>query len=222
MAYVPTTGWIRNTTIQDNITFHKHFEDKWYQEVVDACELEEDILNLPQNHEFLIEQNGSNISGGQNQRLALARAAYSRSDIYVLDNPLSAVDRKTANLIYRKLLGPNGILNNSTRIIVSNDPQLLNDADCILQIKDFNVTQINRTTCTIEPTADIIYATATTEINSCRSSQEIKNQSQPLVNYLEWGDTDPNIKYISEGGLINLLVGVTFTVGSVGKINYPV
>lgn len=62
---------------------------------------------------FLLQ--GINLSGGQKQRISLARATYQNADIYILDDPLSAVDAHVGKHIFDKVLGPNGLLKSKVR-----------------------------------------------------------------------------------------------------------
>lgn len=81
-----------------------------YARVVAACALEHDIDALPAGDATEIGERGINLSGGQKARLALARAAYSRPVIALLDDPLSAVDPKVAKTLFSECIGPSGIM----------------------------------------------------------------------------------------------------------------
>lgn len=80
----------------DNICFGKPLREAWFNEVLKACALDIDIEKLPSGFNTVLAEKGSNLSGGQRSRIALARAIYANSDIYLLDDPLSAVDPKVA------------------------------------------------------------------------------------------------------------------------------
>ncbi|KAA6383294.1 MAG: putative Multidrug resistance-associated protein [Streblomastix strix] len=92
IAYCPQTPWINNNTIRGNITFGSEYEEKKYNEIVHVCALEPDFKILPAGDITAIGEKGVNLSGGQKARIQLARAVYSDRDIYILDDPLSAVD----------------------------------------------------------------------------------------------------------------------------------
>lgn len=81
-----------------------------YARVVSACALDHDIEALPAGDATEIGERGINLSGGQKARLALARAAYSRPVIALLDDPLSAVDPKVAKTLFSECIGPSGIM----------------------------------------------------------------------------------------------------------------
>ena len=87
VAYAAQQAWIQNATVRDNILFNKIFKDELYHKVIDACSLRSDLEILTSGDQTEIGEKGINLSGGQKQRVSLARAAYSDSDIYLLDDP---------------------------------------------------------------------------------------------------------------------------------------
>ncbi|PWY91611.1 P-loop containing nucleoside triphosphate hydrolase protein [Aspergillus sclerotioniger CBS 115572] len=107
-AYCNQTPWLQNTTIQNNIC-GKDLDLDWYREVIRACALEPDISRMPHGDQSVVGSGALKLSGGQKQRLALARAMYSRKLLLVLDDPLSAVDSKTARFVIDSLFGTNGL-----------------------------------------------------------------------------------------------------------------
>ncbi|CAF4181538.1 unnamed protein product, partial [Adineta steineri] len=92
IAYVPQTAWIMNVTLRENILFGQDFDENLYNRIIEACALKQDLDMLPAGDQTEIGEKGINLSGGQRQRVSLARALYSNADIYLLDDPLSAVD----------------------------------------------------------------------------------------------------------------------------------
>ena len=100
LAYVSQNSWIQSGTVRDNILFGKPFDKELYEKAIKSCALDKDIENF--NHGDLTEigQRGLNMSGGQKQRIQLARAVYSDADIYLLDDPFSAVDAHTAAVLF--------------------------------------------------------------------------------------------------------------------------
>ncbi|EDK31969.2 ABC transporter C family protein (macronuclear) [Tetrahymena thermophila SB210] len=117
-SYVEQEPYIFSGKFKDNILFGKPYEQNFYNEVIKACSLDQDIDILPNGDETEIGERGINLSGGQKARLSLARAVYSKNDIYLLDDPLSAVDSKVASNIYKNCL--NGILKNKTVLLVTH------------------------------------------------------------------------------------------------------
>ncbi|KAJ2614463.1 hypothetical protein H4S08_001696 [Coemansia sp. RSA 1365] len=92
IGYVSQKPWIMNATFRDNVLFGSEFDEKLYNQVIYACGLADDVSALSAKDDTEIGARGLNLSGGQNARLALARAIYTGADIYILDNILSAVD----------------------------------------------------------------------------------------------------------------------------------
>jgi len=136
LAYVPQNVWIQNETIKNNILFTSDYNRSWYQKVIYSCALIPDFCTFAAGDETEIGENGTNLSGGQKQRISLSRAVYHNSDIYLLDDPLSAVDAQTAKHIFQQVIGPNGLLAKKTRLWVTNNYSLLNNCDSIIVFKN--------------------------------------------------------------------------------------
>ena len=111
-AYVPQQAWIQNASLRDNIIFGREFREKFYNQVIEACSLLLDIDLMPDGDETEIGEKGINLSGGQKQRVSLARSIYSGADIYMFDDPLSAVDAHVGKHIFDSVIGPYGLLKN--------------------------------------------------------------------------------------------------------------
>ncbi|XP_054060449.1 ATP-binding cassette sub-family C member 2 isoform X2 [Rissa tridactyla] len=132
LAYVPQQAWIQNATLKDNILFGSELDEARYQQVVKACALLPDLELLPAGDQTEIGEKGINLSGGQKQRVSLARAVYSNADIYVLDDPLSAVDAHVSKYLFEHVLGPKGLLQKKTRILVTHSISFLPQVDNIV------------------------------------------------------------------------------------------
>lgn len=141
IAYVPQQAWIQNATLQDNILFGRPINQKFYDEVIAACALDPDLAMLPGGDQTEIGENGINLSGGQKQRVALARAVYSCADIYLFDDPLSAVDSHVGRHIFDNILGENGILKGKTRLLVTHAIVYLPKIDDIYVVVDGEITE---------------------------------------------------------------------------------
>ncbi|XP_071620330.1 ATP-binding cassette sub-family C member 3 isoform X2 [Heliangelus exortis] len=142
VAYVPQQAWIQNATLKDNILFGQAFNDQKYQNVLEACALKTDLEVLPGGDQTEIGEKGINLSGGQRQRVSLARAVYSGSDIYLLDDPLSAVDSHVAKHIFDKVIGPEGALKGKTRILVTHGISFLPQVDHIVVLVDGKISEM--------------------------------------------------------------------------------
>ncbi|XP_063262505.1 ATP-binding cassette sub-family C member 2 [Prinia subflava] len=132
VAYVPQQAWIQNATLKDNIIFGSELDEARYQQVLKACALLPDLELLPAGDQTEIGEKGINLSGGQKQRVSLARAVYSDADIYILDDPLSAVDAHVGKYLFEHVLGPKGLLQKKTRILVTHSISFLPQVDNIV------------------------------------------------------------------------------------------
>ncbi|XP_076457656.1 multidrug resistance-associated protein 1-like [Babylonia areolata] len=141
VAYVPQQAWIQNATLKDNILFGKQEKFRNYQKVIDACALRPDLDILPGGDQTEIGEKGINLSGGQKQRVSLARAVYSDADIYLLDDPLSAVDSHVGKHIFNEVIGSKGLLRNKTRVLVTHGVHWLPMVDQILVMSDGTITE---------------------------------------------------------------------------------
>ncbi|KAJ2784706.1 hypothetical protein GGI15_002181 [Coemansia interrupta] len=139
VAYVPQQPWIINATLRDNILFGHELDPDFYDRVIEACALKPDLEMLPTGDMTEIGEKGINLSGGQKARLSLARAVYARADIYVLDDPLAAVDAHVSKHLFTQVIGPSGLLASRARILVTNAVQYLPATDYVLMLNGGNV-----------------------------------------------------------------------------------
>lgn len=142
VAYVPQQAWIRNATLKDNIIFGEPISEQRYLQVLLGCALVPDLSMLPGGDQTEIGEKGINLSGGQKQRVSLARAVYSDMDIYLLDDPLSAVDAHVAKHIFDKVIGPEGSLKGKTRVLVTHGISFLPQVDQIVVLVNGKVTEL--------------------------------------------------------------------------------
>ncbi|XP_036797961.1 multidrug resistance-associated protein 1 isoform X1 [Oncorhynchus mykiss] len=141
VAYVPQQAWIQNATLKDNIVFGQERKESWYHRVVEACALLPDLEILPAGDGTEIGEKGVNLSGGQKQRVSLARAVYCDCAVYLLDDPLSAVDAHVGKHIFEKVVGPQGVLKDRTRVLVTHGLSFLPQADLILVMVEGEITE---------------------------------------------------------------------------------
>ena len=142
IAYVSQQAWIRNATVHNNILFNKPYSKKLYEKVIENCALETDLAMLTNGDLTEIGEKGINLSGGQKQRINLARAVYSNRDIYLFDDPLSAVDAHVGKHLFEKVIGPQGMLQNKTRVLVTHGIGFLPQVDVILVMKDGKISEM--------------------------------------------------------------------------------
>ncbi|XP_044721310.1 ABC transporter domain-containing protein [Hirsutella rhossiliensis] len=133
-AYAGQSPWLISDTIQNNIVGTGGLDKDWYRQVVDACALRDDISRMARGDEEMVDGGGSNLSGGQQARLGVARAVYSRQPVVLLDDVMSGLDARTENTLFSNLLGPQGLLRASgqTTIVATNAVHRLSAADHII------------------------------------------------------------------------------------------
>uniref|UniRef100_A0A4W2EHN1 ATP binding cassette subfamily C member 4 n=1 Tax=Bos indicus x Bos taurus TaxID=30522 RepID=A0A4W2EHN1_BOBOX len=134
IAYVSQQPWVFSGTVRSNILFGKKYEEDRYEEVIKACALGEDLQLLEDGDETVIGDRGTPLSEGQKARVSLARAVYQDADIYLLDDPLSAVDAVVSRHLFEQCIRQ--ALKEKITILVTNQLQYLKDASQILILKD--------------------------------------------------------------------------------------
>ncbi|KAJ8333700.1 hypothetical protein SKAU_G00410190 [Synaphobranchus kaupii] len=133
-AYVSQQAWIFHGTLRDNILMKEEFDQTRYDKVIMACSLHPDLESFPYGDMTEIGERGANLSGGQKQRISLARAVYSNKDIFLLDDPLSAVDTNVGKHIYEECIKKE--LREKSVILVSHQMQLLESCDEVLLLEN--------------------------------------------------------------------------------------
>ena len=130
LVYVPQTPWVFSGTIRENILFGQPYNQDKYSTILEACSLTEDVRRFPNADLAVVGERGAVLSGGQRARVSLARAVYMDADLYLLDDPLSAVDIKVSQHIFEKCI--KGLLSNKTRVLTSHQEQHMKQADKII------------------------------------------------------------------------------------------
>uniref|UniRef100_A0A8D1CZB5 Multidrug resistance-associated protein 1 n=1 Tax=Sus scrofa TaxID=9823 RepID=A0A8D1CZB5_PIG len=142
VAYVPQQAWIQNVSLRENILFGRQLQERYYKAVIEACALLPDLEILPSGDRTEIGEKGVNLSGGQKQRVSLARAVYCNSDIYLFDDPLSAVDAHVGKHIFENVVGPKGMLKNKTRLLVTHGLSYLPQVDVIIVMSGGKISEM--------------------------------------------------------------------------------
>ncbi|KAK3359696.1 P-loop containing nucleoside triphosphate hydrolase protein [Lasiosphaeria hispida] len=140
-AFCPQYAWIQNTTVKENILFGKDLDKDWYSEVIKACALQPDLDMLPNNDMTEIGERGITISGGQKQRLNIARAIYFDADIVLMDDPLSAVDAHVGRHIFDSAIL--GLLKDKCRILATHQLWVLSRCDRIIWMEGGKIQAID-------------------------------------------------------------------------------
>jgi ATP-binding cassette, subfamily C (CFTR/MRP), member 1 len=164
-----------NDTVRNNITFGLDYDKQWYETVIGLCELIDDLEILPGGDLTQIGERGINLSGGQKQRVSIARAVYSRADIYIIDDALSALDANVGKNVMNKVFV--GILKGKTRILVTHKLKLIEHMDRVYLMKNG----------TIAVESSSHYIKLTPEYQDL-ADEESKNEDKNNENALEEDD----------------------------------
>ncbi|XP_047693171.1 ATP-binding cassette sub-family C member 12 isoform X4 [Prionailurus viverrinus] len=134
VAYVSQQAWIFHGNVRENILFGEKYDHQRYQHTVRVCALQKDLSNLPYGDLTEIGERGLNLSGGQRQRISLARAVYSNHEIYLLDDPLSAVDAHVGKYVFEECIKKT--LSGKTIVLVTHQLQFLESCDEVILLED--------------------------------------------------------------------------------------
>ncbi|KAM7066573.1 ATP-binding cassette sub-family C member 4 isoform 2-T2 [Acridotheres tristis] len=134
IAYVSQQPWVFSGTVRSNILFDKEYEKEKYENVLKVCALKKDLELLANGDLTVIGDRGATLSGGQKARVNLARAVYQDADIYLLDDPLSAVDAEVGRHLFEKCICQ--ALHQKISVLVTHQLQYLRAANQILILKD--------------------------------------------------------------------------------------
>ncbi|KAG0271976.1 hypothetical protein BGZ95_000148 [Linnemannia exigua] len=192
VTYAAQQAWILNATLKDNITFGQEFDQNKYDHVIYVSGLLPDIAMLPAGDQTEIGERGINLSGGQKQRVSLARAAYQDADVYLFDDPLSAVDAHVDQHLWENLIGPNGLLKDKTRVLVTHGIHHLEHVDQIVVVKDKGISENGRYEELMETKGAFYQLINEYSINSRRNKKEssAKADSSDTITEIESDKTD--------------------------------
>ncbi|CAH2267214.1 jg2942 [Pararge aegeria aegeria] len=137
MAYACQEAWLFPSTVRENILFGLPYDPEKYKRVCRVCALEKDFKQFPYGDQTLVGERGVSLSGGQRARINLARAVYREADIYLLDDPLSAVDANVGRQLFDGCI--NEYLRGRTRILVTHQIHFLKAADFIIVLNEGGV-----------------------------------------------------------------------------------
>lgn len=134
ISYASQEPWLFAGSVRTNILFGLPYDKLRYKTVVKKCALERDFTLLPYGDKTMVGDRGVSLSGGQRARINLARAVYKQADIYLLDDPLSAVDTHVGKQLFENCIA--GYLKNKTVILITHQLQYLKEVDHITYLDD--------------------------------------------------------------------------------------
>ncbi|CCD53931.1 similar to ABC transporter [Botrytis cinerea T4] len=138
IAFCSQTPWLPNSKLRELVLAGSSYDEVWYNAVLKACVLNQDIATFPDGEETVVGSDGAALSGGQKQRLALARALYSRKDLILIDDVFSGLDYKTNKAVFRNIFGKEGLckLHNITVVLATHAVEHLQSADNIIVLSN--------------------------------------------------------------------------------------
>ena len=134
VSYASQEAWLFAGSVRNNILFGQPYDPKKYSEVIKVCALTKDFQQFNYGDKTLVGDRGASLSGGQRARINLARAVYSSADIYLLDDPLSAVDTHVGKHLFNECI--KDYLRSKTRILVTHQVQHLKSCDYIIVLNN--------------------------------------------------------------------------------------
>ena len=142
IAFCDQAVWLRNATIQQNILGEDDLDEAWYSMVLSACGLVQDLQGMKRGDQTPVGSQGISLSGGQKNRLALARALYARKPVLVIDDMLAGLDNMTEKLVFDRVFGRNGLLrkSNATVILATHATYYARHADRIVALSEGRIT----------------------------------------------------------------------------------
>ncbi|XP_057653044.1 ATP-binding cassette sub-family C member 4-like [Diorhabda carinulata] len=209
ISYASQEPWVFAATIRQNIIFGEEFDKKRYHDVIQACALERDLEQFVNGDQTIVGDRGASLSGGQKARINLARAVYRDADIYLLDDPLSAVDIHVSKHLYEKCI--NGYLANRTKILVTHQVHYLKDADHIVILNNGRIE--DEGTFNLLAASDNVYAKLLTaepenteqpkKIDNVKFSRQLSQRSRKdsmasLSSAMSIADTLPDLEEIHD------------------------
>ncbi|XP_063223955.1 ATP-binding cassette sub-family C member 4-like [Bacillus rossius redtenbacheri] len=134
MSYASQEPWLFVGSVRSNILFGQPYEPRRYQEVVRVCALQRDLELFPHGDKTIVGERGVSLSGGQRARINLARCVYREADVYLLDDPLSAVDSHVSKHLLEECI--RGRLAAKTRVLATHQLQHVRDADLVVVLNN--------------------------------------------------------------------------------------
>ncbi|RKP39936.1 P-loop containing nucleoside triphosphate hydrolase protein [Dimargaris cristalligena] len=137
ISYSAQVPWIMAGSVRENIIFYSGYEPIRYQRVIECCALGRDLALMEEGDATLVGEKGTNLSGGQRARISLARAVYHDADLYVLDDPLSAVDSQVGRHLFERAI--RGLLRDKPVVLVTHQLQFISQCDSVLILDEGRV-----------------------------------------------------------------------------------
>jgi ATP-binding cassette, subfamily C (CFTR/MRP), member 4 len=196
ISYASQDPWLFEGTIRKNIVFIEPFNAARYKEVVKVCALQRDFELLPHGDRTIVGERGVSLSGGQRARINLARAIYKQSDIYLLDDPLSAVDTHVGKYIFEQCI--TGFLRNKACILVTHQLQYLKDVEHIVLMNFGSIESQG-------PFRDVANSRQFFQL-----SQTVAEEDEKQTNTLESTGRDETVRFFCSNFLVPIMICCSF------------
>ena len=183
VAYCAQSVFLLNATLRENILFGKVYNQDKYINAVVKSGLFEDIKSFDAKDLIEIGERGINLSGGQKQRISLARALYADSDIYLIDDALSALDAEVGKFVFDNIFL--GELEGRTRVLVTHAVHLLDQVDEVIVMKDGKIIQKGHFSEVKETKEFLDYVKHQTETDKDKKEEQKQEQGQSSQNNQE-------------------------------------
>ncbi|XP_057563457.1 ATP-binding cassette sub-family C member 4-like [Hippopotamus amphibius kiboko] len=224
IACVSQQPWVFSGTVRSNILFGKKYEKERYEEVIKACGLEEDLQLLEDGDLTVIGDGGTTLSAGQKARVSLARAVYQDADIYLLDDPLSAVDAEVSRHLFEQCIRQ--ALQEKITILVTHQLHFLEDASQILILKDGKVVKRGTYSEFLKSGVDVISffkrENEETEPSPVPGTPTLRNQTSSKSSVQSQHSSRPSMKNAASEGQDAENIQVTLSLESrlEGKVGF--
>ncbi|KAJ2481689.1 Canalicular multispecific organic anion transporter 1 [Coemansia sp. RSA 2131] len=193
IGFVDQKPKVLNTTFRENVLMGNEYEEKWFNQVIYACALTQDLEQMENGDQTEVGYGGVNLSGGQKTRLALARALYLKADVYIFDDLLSAVDAHVERHIIENVLMAGGIIGSKTRILVTHAEHVIPLSDKVVTLTDGQVQVVNQTP--VQLSGDSISKNAAQSGDAVVETQDLADIPEPFVIHPDYDD--PPLRWTS-------------------------
>ncbi|KAJ2503736.1 hypothetical protein GGH96_000076 [Coemansia sp. RSA 1972] len=193
IGFVDQKPTVLDTTFRENVLVGNEYDAKWFNQVIYACALSQDLEQMENGDQTKVGFGGVNLSGGQKTRLALARALYLKADVYIFDDLLSAVDAHVERHIIENVLVAGGIIGSKTRILVTHAEHVIPLSDKVVTLTDGQVQVVKQTP--VQLSGYSATEKTTQSDDAVVETQELSDIPEPFVIHPDY--KDPPLRWTS-------------------------